>query len=103
MRRSRTGVRATWRQQIFLTSIGESHMTKQTVTNLLAGAIIAVGAVSLARPAQAAEVMEECYAAHADAVEEGREACGSLGYTRVTVTTSCTNGTATGSTIRCHN
>jgi hypothetical protein len=77
-------------------------MTKQTVTNLFAGAIIALGGMSLARPAQAAELFD-CQESHADAVESGREMCGDLGYKYATITTYCTNNTATSSKVSCHN
>jgi hypothetical protein len=79
------------------------HMTKQTVTNLLAGAIIAVGGMALARPAQAAEAVFDCQDSHAAAVEGARSYCGSLGYSLTTVTTYCTNNTATSSSVSCHN
>lgn len=78
-------------------------MSKQTVTHLVAGAIIAVGGFSLARPAQAAEVLLNCQDSHSENVEAAREYCGSLGYDYTTVTTYCTENTATSSTTRCHN
>jgi hypothetical protein len=77
-------------------------MTKQTVTKLFAGALIALGGMSLARPAQAAELFD-CQESHADAVESGATMCGNLGYRYATVTTYCTNNTATSSSVNCHN
>lgn len=78
-------------------------MTKQTVTNLLAGAIIAIGGAALARPAQAEEVVLNCQDSHEEAVDGARSYCGSLGYDYATVTTTCSGNTATSSTVRCHN
>ncbi|HEY7767029.1 hypothetical protein [Longimicrobium sp.] len=77
-------------------------MTKQTVTKLFAGALIALGGMSLARPAQATELFD-CQESHEQAVEAGTEMCGDLGYKYATTTTYCTNNTATSSKVSCHN
>lgn len=73
-------------------------MTKQNVTNLFAGAIIAVAGAALARPAHAEE-FTPCMDAHQEAVEAGAAMCGAMGYSYARVTTYCTGGTATSSKV----